>query len=196
MFRMFAALGIGALLLHGCAGQEKTVEVAPEVMETNTREARATVKAFFGELKGELVAAIKKGGPAHAVSVCNTEAAEIARRVSAQQGMDISRVSLKNRNPGNAATGWKKTILEQFEARKAAGEPPDSLEFASVVATADGNVFRYMKAIPTGEVCLNCHGTDIAAEVTAKLEKLYPEDKATGYRVGDLRGAFVVTKKM
>lgn len=196
MFRTFATMGLAALLLQGCAGHQQTVDVAPEVMEANTREARDTVKVFFGELKGELVSAIKKGGPASAVSVCNTEAAAIASRVSQQQGMDISRVSLKNRNPGNAATGWKKTVLEQFEARKAGGESPDTLEFAEVVATADGNVFRYMKAIPTGEVCLNCHGSDIAAEVAARLQELYPEDKATGYSVGDLRGAFVVTKKM
>jgi hypothetical protein len=196
MFRTFASLGVAALLLQGCAGQDKTVEVAPEVMDANTQEARATVKAFFGELKGELIAAIKQGGPAHAVTVCNTRAGEIATRVSAQQGMEISRVSLKNRNPGNAATGWNKAILKEFEARRAAGEAPDTLEFSEVVATADGPMFRYLKAIPTGEVCLNCHGTDISAEVAAKLAELYPDDKATGYKVGDLRGAFVVTKKM
>ena len=196
MYRTFAALGIAALLIQGCAGTQKTVDVSPEVMDANTREARAAVKAFFGELKGELVAAIKQGGPAHAVSVCNTEAGEIATRVSQQQGMDISRVSLRNRNPGNAAAGWTKPVLEQFEVRKAAGESPDTLEFAEVVATADGDVFRYMKAIPTGEVCLNCHGTDISPEVAAKLGALYPDDRATGYKVGDLRGAFVVIKKM
>lgn len=196
MYRKFAALGFAALLFQGCAGQQKTVDVAPEVMDANTQEARATVKAFFGELKGELVAAIKQAGPAHAVSVCNTKAGEIASRVSREQGMDVSRVSLKNRNPGNAAEGWTKTVLEQFEVRKAAGETPDTLEFAEVIATADGDVFRYMKAIPTGEVCLNCHGTNISPEVTAKLDELYPDDKATGYKVGDLRGAFVVIKKM
>lgn len=196
MHRLIAVLGAMAAVLPGCTTREKTVAVEPAVMDQTTSEARTTVKAFFGELKGELVAAIKQGGPAHAVTVCNTKAGEIADRVSREQGMNVSRVSLKNRNPGNAASGWEKEILQQFEARKAAGETPDTLEFAQVVATADGDEFRYMKAIPTGEVCLNCHGQDIAPDVKARIAELYPEDKATGFALGDLRGAFVVTKNM
>jgi hypothetical protein len=51
-----------------------------------------------------------------------------------------------------------------------------------------------MKAIPTGALCLQCHGLDIAPPVAEKIAELYPYDKATGYREGDIRGAFVVTK--
>jgi hypothetical protein len=32
--------------------------------------------------------------------------------------------------------------------------------------------------------------------VTAKLNELYPADKAIGYKEGDLRGAFVVVKNL
>ena len=53
-----------------------------------------------------------------------------------------------------------------------------------------------MKAIPTGAVCLNCHGTKIAPEVSQALAGLYPEDRATGFNEGDIRGAFVVTRKI
>ena len=56
--------------------------------------------------------------------------------------------------------------------------------------------FRFMKAIPPGAVCLKCHGTDLSPEVTAKMTELYPQDKATGYKEGDLRGAFVVVKQL
>ena len=51
-----------------------------------------------------------------------------------------------------------------------------------------------MKAIPTAPLCLQCHGEAIAPPVAEKITKLYPEDKATGFREGDIRGAFVVTK--
>ena len=196
MYFRVAALAVSVSIMYGCSSQEKTVDVPPAEMDAHTQQARAAVKAFFGDLKGELVAAIKTGGPAHAVSVCNIRAGEIAKRVSLEQGMDIGRVSLRNRNPGNAASGWTKDALDRFEAEKAAGKDPKSLEYSTVVASADGNEFRYMKAIPTGEVCLNCHGADIAPGVQAKLDALYPGDKATGYSVGDLRGAFVVTKKL
>ena len=64
------------------------------------------------------------------------------------------------------------------------------------VAEVVGNEFRFMKAIPTGAVCLKCHGTDLSPAVTAKLTELYPDDKATGFKEGDLRGAFVVVKNL
>ena len=196
MMRAIAVAGVAALVLQGCTGQEKTVDVSPEVMDANTREARESVKAFFGELKGELVSAIKAGGPGHAVSVCNTKAGEITERVSRERGMALSRVSMKNRNPGNAPNDWQRDVLEMFEKDKAAGTDPSKLEYRTVVATADGNQFRYMKAIPTAEVCLNCHGAELAPAVQAKLDELYPKDKAIGYAVGDLRGAFVVTRNL
>jgi len=49
-----------------------------------------------------------------------------------------------------------------------------------------------MKAIPTGEGCLKCHGQNIAPEITAKLKENYPDDKATGFKLGDVRGAFSI----
>jgi hypothetical protein len=54
--------------------------------------------------------------------------------------------------------------------------------------------FRFMKAITTQPLCLTCHGEAISPEVAAKLSELYPDDRATGFREGDLRGAFVVTR--
>jgi hypothetical protein len=53
-----------------------------------------------------------------------------------------------------------------------------------------------MQAIPTGALCLQCHGENISPEVQAELARLYPEDKATGYSAGDIRGAFVVTRDL
>ena len=53
-----------------------------------------------------------------------------------------------------------------------------------------------MKAIPTGKLCTKCHGTELKPEVKAKLAEFYPDDKATGFNKGDLRGAFVVTKDL
>ena len=40
--------------------------------------------------------------------------------------------------------------------------------------------------------CLRCHGPaeGIAPEIRAAIEKNYPHDKATGYKRGDIRGAF------
>ncbi len=168
--------------------------IAEQDIETQIMKSRMTIKTFGKTLKGELVAAMKAGGPINAIGVCNTEAPKIASKVSLDHAMSVSRTSLKNRNSSNAPSDWQAAVLEQFEADKMSGKMPNELEFSEIVDTNAGKEFRYMKAIPTGEVCLTCHGSNIDAKVTAKLSELYPEDKATGFSKGDLRGAFVVTE--
>jgi len=44
--------------------------------------------------------------------------------------------------------------------------------------------------------CLKCHGEDIDPKVAAKLDALYPQDNARGYKVGQVRGAFTLKKKL
>jgi hypothetical protein len=68
------------------------------------RAARTTIKSLFEQLVGELETAMKAGGPVKAISVCNTKAPEIAKKMNAESSIKISRVSLKNRNPDNAPT--------------------------------------------------------------------------------------------
>jgi len=156
--------------------------------------AKASIMALGGSLKGELVKAMQAGGPIAAIPVCHEKAPAIAQQVSTEKGVTVSRTSLKPRNPDNAATAWQQTVLEDFEARKAKGEDPQKMAYSAVVESAGKKEFRFMKAIPTGGLCLNCHGATVQPEVLTKIKALYPEDKATGYVVGDLRGAFVVTK--
>ncbi|MEJ2321528.1 MAG: DUF3365 domain-containing protein [Gammaproteobacteria bacterium] len=149
-----------------------------------------------GTLKKELQAAIQAGGPIEAISVCNERAPEIAESISIEKGLQLGRVSLRNRSPGNVPDDWKKAVLEDFESRKAAGEAPDTLVYRDIVATDGGEEFRMMKAIPTASLCLTCHGTNIDPELAAKIDSLYPDDKAKGFSEGDLRGAFWVTSKL
>jgi len=61
------------------------------------------VKQFMGKLKGELMTAMKAGGPINALQVCNTKAVVITQNVSNEHKMDIGRTSLKLRNPINTA---------------------------------------------------------------------------------------------
>ena len=49
-----------------------------------------------------------------------------------------------------------------------------------------------MKAIPTGGLCLQCHGEVLDPAVAGKIAELYPDDQATGFIDGDLRGVFWV----
>ena len=80
--------------------------------------------------------------------------------------------------------------------RKAAGEPVKKLEFGKIVTIDGKKQFRYMKAIPTGKVCLKCHGAKIDPDVEAALKQNYPRDKARGFKEGDIRGAFTIIQPM
>lgn len=157
---------------------------------------RSSLKEFGGALQSELKSAMKEGGPINAIDVCQTKAPQISTAMSQQAGFEISRTSLKPRNAGNAPDGWEKTVLEQFEKRQASGIDPKTLEFHQIVENNGQRQLRYMKAIPTAEVCLVCHGENIAPNIQAKLAELYPNDKAIGFNVGELRGAFSVTETL
>ncbi len=171
----------------------ETEPVRPVDKAALAEQAKAAVQTLGGALKAELEAAMKSGGPVTAMSICQIKAPELAKAISAEQGMAVKRVSLKNRNPvTGAANAWQTKVLNDFETRKAAGEDPATLAYTEVV----DHEFRFMKAIPTAAVCLVCHGTNLSPAVTAKLAKLYPQDQATGYKEGDLRGAFVVVKNL
>jgi hypothetical protein len=175
-----------------------TVQVASagESMQSNIEEGKGVIKSFAGDLKGELKKGMKQGGPIKAIQVCNTVAPQLAEAHSQMSGWRLARTSLKVRNTNNAPDDWEMAVLEDFESRKAAGEDPMKLLKAEVVEEDGRQVFRMMKAIPTAEVCTKCHGTDIAEPVAAKLDELYPEDKARGFKVGDLRGAFTLKKPL
>jgi hypothetical protein len=162
----------------------------------NEAAARAAVMAFASALKSELVSAMQSGGPLNAIEVCNTRAPEIARQASLDNGMKLSRVSLRNRNPDNAPNDWQTAVLQDFERSRQAGEAVDRLSWSTTAQTGQGHEFRFMKAIPTAPLCLACHGETLQPEVAAKIEELYPADKATGFQAGDLRGAFVVTRQL
>jgi hypothetical protein len=159
-------------------------------------DARGLVKQFFGTLKGELEQGMKTGGPVTAISVCSVKAPMIAEDISKASGWQVARTSLKLRNPGNKPDAWELTVLKEFETRKAAGEDVTKMEHSEVMTINGKKTFRYMKAIPTAKLCLNCHGTQIKPEVARSLDELYPEDKARGYKAGDIRGAFTLQKAL
>jgi cytochrome c553 len=169
---------------------------ADQASQSDINEGKGIIKAFMGALKSELQKGMKQGGPVHAIQVCNTIAPQLAEAHSQMSGWRIGRTSLKLRNPDNAPDAWERGVLQEFETRKAAGEDPLQLVKAEVVEEQGRKQFRMMKAIPTAEICLKCHGGEIDGAVAAKLDELYPQDKARGFKAGDLRGAFTLKKTL
>lgn len=159
-------------------------------------DSRATVKEFMQQLKGELQQGMQEGGPVMALGVCKDKAPAIAVALGERKGLEIGRTSLRVRNTGNTPDIWEKAVLEAFEQRKLAGEELATMEFHAAAEQEDKTVFRYMKAIPTAELCVVCHGAEVAPELEAKLAELYPQDQARGYQPGDIRGAFTIIQAL
>ena len=192
--RAVAISTLGALLVTGIALVPQASIAAPADVPPEVVASREAVQKFSATLKEALQEAVKSGGPVNGIAVCHDKAGQIATDLSQQLGMTVGRTSLKVRNSTNAADDWELAVLKQFDARKAQGEPADKLEFFEVTDHGGQKTFRYMKAIPTGALCLNCHGENLKPEVDAKLKELYPNDQARGFKEGNLRGAFTLAK--
>lgn len=161
-------------------------------------EARRVASSVPPKLLAVLSEEIARGGPEAAIGVCRDKAPEMARAASEQTGWQIRRVSLRNRNPKAVPDAWERAALEDFDRRVAAGEPPMSLEKAEVIVEGERRVQRYMRALPTQELCTQCHGAPdrLGGAVKDKLAALYPQDKAVGYSVGQIRGAMTIRKPL
>mgnify|MGYP001806400214 CR=1 FL=1 len=165
--------------------------------DPNLAEAREIVKTFASQLQGELQAGLKAGGPVKAIAICAERAPAIAQEISAQTGWKVGRTSLKVRNTRlDSPDAWERQVMTDFARRQAAGEDVQTMGYGEVVTTGSGKQFRFMKAIPTTEVCLACHGKTITPEVAAALDARYPGDQARGFAVGDIRGAFSLSKPL
>lgn len=150
------------------------------------------IKQYSSKLQAALGAALKAGGPMGAVEVCQKAAPAIAQDVSQENGISIKRISLKARNPIAMPNEVEKKYLTEWVA--APLNEDKTPKEAIFTAKEDGkNYVYFMRAITLKDKpCTTCHGTNIDPALNAKIKSLYPHDDATGFKEGDLRGAFLV----
>jgi hypothetical protein len=158
--------------------------------------ARAAADALTRDLKTTLTAEMSAGGPGAAIRVCSEVAQEIAAEHSTD-GLTVRRVSRKARNPADRPDLFEADQLGRLAELHARGElPKEVIEVIEVVGAGDGDrTLRYLRPITVQPLCLRCHGDpeDFTPEVRRVLAERYPDDEATGYGAGDLRGAVSVT---
>ena len=161
-------------------------------------QSRSISQAMLKELGQKLQSAMTEGGAVNAIGVCNTQAPEIAGRVSAQNQVKLSRVGTRARNPVmGVPNDWQAKALAQFDAGLARGDKPAEMEFSETITKSDGSKeFHFAKPIVLQPMCMSCHGgpEQISPEVKSKLSELYPNDKAVSYQPGQLRGAVVLSR--
>jgi len=151
-------------------------------------KGRSAARALNQTLRAKMMASMAEVGPSGTVAVCYYQAQALAGEVSANEGVRVRRTSLRVRNPRNAPDPFERELLVRLEKLNREGKiPPEVFE----EQVTDGKrVYRYAKPLLVESMCLTCHGRgeEIPQNVRRELEVRYPDDGATGYRAGELRG--------
>ncbi len=164
-----------------------------------TADTKKTVLPVVPKVVTAMQEAVAEKGVAGAIPVCKEQAPALIKEKRKETGWDIRRVSLKTRNAERGTPDlWEVRQLADFNIRAAQGEKPETIEKSEIVTINGKQVFRYMKALPVGDVCMKCHGpaADMDAGLKAKLAESYPHDQATGYTKGEVRGALTVKRPL
>nr|ACU26400.1 hypothetical protein [uncultured bacterium HF186_25m_30B18]ACU26437.1 hypothetical protein [uncultured bacterium HF186_75m_14K15] len=148
--------------------------------------ASARVTRFKEALSRELGAAIKAEGLAGAIDVCAQRAPALSRELSTET-LSLRRVGTRVRNSEtNTPSEAMRKVLKGLS------------KGASVyVGTVDDTQAAVHGLFIDKPLCLSCHGPQdtLAKPVLEALKARYPDDEATGYAMGDLRGAIVVERR-
>lgn len=144
--------------------------------------------ALIQKLGSEVKAVMQKDGPVEAVNFCSKNAISLTHEVSKTHGVNMKRVTLQQRNPLNRPTPEETEIMNKWMSLMAKTQQP-----TAVLSKVSGGFTYYKPLVINNDVCLKCHGTvDYATPLGQALKASYPDDRATGYRLGDLRGMIVV----
>lgn len=200
--RLILVLASTLFLAAGCSTDEVAAPelvTAPAVAPVPTSEPVAAMSdtapelqraqeamADLGQrLKTALTEKMQAEGPVAAVDFCHEEAPLIASDVAKEHGVAVGRTAVRHRSPDNTPTAWQQDVLERF-VEQSETTPPQEMVFAE---RTDATL-RVARGIPTQAPCLACHGSNIAEPVRVAIAERYPDDNATGFSEGDLRGMF------
>ena len=171
-----------------CSGEGTSVAWAPlpaaQAQAESADQMEVASQAIGGlgsQLMGALMSALGGGGPAAAIGVCQSEAPALASKVGTEHGVRLGRTSFRQRNGDNSPPEWARAAVMS--------ETAEELTFR-----AEDGTLGLLRPILTMGTCLLCHGPEeaIAADVRAALAERYPDDRATGFESGDVRGYFWV----
>lgn len=161
-----------------------------------TTLAEYAVQDLKDTLKMNLKRVMEEEGLVDGLKFCSNNAVQITNMVGKRQpkGVLIKRVSNKLRNPSNKMDELDQTAWEYFESvKKDTGSYPKNF-MSKLRSKSDRtfNIFRFYEPLIISKACLQCHGESIQPMVNKEIQKLYSNDKAIGYKEGDLRGLIVV----
>lgn len=176
------SLAAAPLVASTAESRAMSPEEVPAALAPAVARGEAAMQELAQRLFARLNELILQGGPVSAIRVCRSEAPAIAKAVGATHGLEIGRTSFRLRNPANAPRGWAASHVHAAAGKKA-GE-------VKLVVVDLGDRLGLLRPVGVMPACTRCHGAvdGIDQDVRAALASGYPEDRATGFAPGDLRG--------
>ena len=166
-------------LTIGCNSDQPTVEINnPELLS----RSKSLALEYSSTLKNNLKAAIVSDGVEGAIEFCSLHAVPITDSISKINTVEFKRVSHKNRNPHNKANATELQLIDDYIT---------NYSKAPRLFKKGSENFFYAPIYMDSPLCLNCHGNvdqHITSPVQEKLNTLYPNDQATGFKHGEIRG--------
>jgi hypothetical protein len=174
---------------HPAKKNTLSLEKQVEYINKGKKITMFSYKAF----SRELLKAIEAGGVENAVGYCHLKANPLTDSLSRTFGADIKRISDKFRDPINKPDPLDEQVIQSYQQQLSEGqELQPHLEFI------DSTIIFYSPILILNPVCLQCHGlpgSSMDTKTDDFIKAKYPDDKAIGYKLGDLRGVFRVTFK-
>lgn len=165
-------------------------------LSANDDQFLTEAKSLENDLKSSLMTNLSKKiaevGPEGAVPFCHANVKPIAKAAAKDrlQKYEFGRTSHKIRNPENQPQAWATQYLKEFEGKKK-GE----VKKEYIIHRLENGKRVYLSPLYVEAKCLLCHGENISSSVKTKIQELYPQDKATGFKLGEFRGFIWVKEK-
>lgn len=198
-------IGVSLLFFAACSSNQKDVQNQEPVKEQKeaspltaeekqlyVNKGKEIAQQTMKTLGANLMKTMSEKGVADAARFCNLQADPLVDSLRKAHQAEIRRATLMPRNTKNQATPQEEQIIMQYVEQL---KTPEA-QLKPVVMRAGADSVAFFAPIQiTGDLCLKCHGT-VGAEVSEKdyelIKSLYPDDKAMGYKAGDLRGIWSI----
>lgn len=179
--------------LAGCTRNKapQTALKSPVPDSVYVQVGNALVSHTFDTLRSALLKAIGSYGMEGAITFCKENALPTTDLYA--DSVIIKRAAMRYRNPINGADSLESVVMEEMERQLTSGIPT-----VKVIRSGSSGDIHYFKPILLQAMCLNCHGTpgkQIQTPTLARIQQLYPDDRAVNFKEGDVRGVWHIIFK-
>jgi len=194
------SLLIGLLIIiTACQNNEKEASVEKnQAVEKQEKKPAFDHKAYkmkgmliakntFQNFKSKIESIGQKEGLPSVVHFCNDNAQKLADSLGKIHKVEIRRTSHKLRNPDSKPNADQEAVINNYLQL----QEDQNKQMEPVIMKDEQGYVHFYAPIKLKEKCLQCHGQvgkDIHDDVYKVIKEKYPQDKATGFKVGELRG--------